>query len=277
MHSEAMLGEPCISESEVCLPCTASRVLGVTSPIPIDKRSYAAHLRLIRVPNDVIEEAKVGYVNLQIGKVDVDIGANLIGDTSKAFREAMSILSSGPKQTKKSNTAKSSAKPKLKWLYQLSTKGGTVSYQPKIKMKIPESDFQLRKGPEGFSFEILLESLGIKYGKYIFEKPTPPSVKPFCSLPESLRMHILLYLDDLTPLERVFSITKKKASTFLRTHALNKEMTKLSKSGALSTKKRVQIIQSEVGRRNEVMRQLQSLDIDSLEALLAMHHRSQKK
>ena len=84
-------------------------------------------------------------------------------------------------------------------------------------------------------------------------------------------MHILLYLDDLTPLERVFNIRmKKKSSAFLRSHAVNKKLTHVSSSarkGAYNQSK-------DIDRRNNALNRLHSIDTDSLEALLAMHDRS---
>ena len=136
-------------------------------------------------------------------------------------------------------------------------------------MKIPWSKFRLRSGSEGISFESVLHKLGIEYGTYMFERAKKPSIIPLCDLTESLRMHILLYLDDLTSLEKVLNIKKKKSSTFLRSHVINK---KLSNLGATLLKKTR--CQTEISRRNNVLGRLQSLDNDSLEALLAMHERS---
>jgi len=271
------------NRSDVNLPCTASRVLGLLSPTAIDERlnkSYAVHVRLIRsiVPMETIGDepassTNVGYVNLRTGMVDINIGATLLGDITSAFTNASSIILGGPKKAKLANKSKPKLKKKLKWLYQVSTTGGTLSYEPRIKMEIPESKFRVRKGSEGVSFETFLQKLGIEYGSYTFQQPTPPSILPLCSLPENLRMHVLLYLDDLAPLERVFNIKKKKSSPFLRSHAVTKKMAKLRASSA---KEKVNC-QTETRRRNNVLTRLRSLDTDYLEALLALHDVSRNK
>ena len=260
--------------NEVHLPFSAARVLGVHPFSAVDKQSnsYAAHMRFIRSDVPSILAPKVRYVNLQTGMVDVDLDATLSGDISTASSEAKSIIFGSGSSTKakksKSNTKSDSCDSHT--LIQVSTKGGTLSYKPKIKMKIPESKYRMRNGADsGTSFETFLRELRVEYGSYAFEQHTPPSIMHLCSLPESLRMHILLYLDDLTPLERVLHIKRRKSSAFLRSHAVNKSLTKL----ALSAKDMVHSQTDAIRRRNTVLSQLQSLDVDSLEALLAMHGR----
>mmetsp|Transcript_39976 Transcript_39976/g.96200 ORF Transcript_39976/g.96200 Transcript_39976/m.96200 type:complete len:1166 (+) Transcript_39976:187-3684(+) len=277
--------EPRGSEVEVRLPCTASRVLGVHSPTIVDKqpnKSYAVHTRLIQshVPKDAggkdsVSASNVGYVNLRMGAVDVDVNNILLSDISKTFSQTRSIFSSGLEKANQSGAKKNKQRSQgsSKWLYQVSTVGGTLSYQPRIKMKIPESKVQLRSGSGGLSFETFLQRLGIEYGPYSFEKPMAPSIIPLCSLPESSRMNILLYLDDLTSLEKLFNIKKKQSSAFLRCHAVSK---KLSKMGASSAKQKMSS-QTEANRRRNALARLQLLDIDSLEALLARHDRSHEK
>ena len=88
-------------------------------------------------------------------------------------------------------------------------------------------------------------------------------------------MHILLYLDDdLASLERVLNIKKKKkASAFLRGHAVNKKLSKLGVSASMKKIKAppVQTEEEEVLRRNNALNKLKSLDTDSLVALLSIH------
>ena len=273
-----------LSKTEVCLPNTASRVLGV----PSDKRSsklYAVHGRLLRsiAPKAAIDESqesnKVSHANLHLGMFEVDIENILLRDVSKAFNEAKSIIFvSGEKKTEQNRGPKKSSK----WLLHLSTTGGSLSYRPRIKAKIPVGSFQLRRGSEGLSLDTFLQRLGVEYGLYRFTQPTRPSLSPLCSLPESLRMHILVYLDDLTPLERVFNIkkTKKKnTSSFLRIHAINKKLAKLALiSQAEASSKNETRPQKNTIRRDNALNRLQSLDTESLEALLALHdsHRRNK-
>lgn len=270
--------EPHVSEGNVNhMPCTASRVLGVSYPL-ISEETCAVHARLIRsdFPKGPLGEetasaaSRVGYVNFKMGMVDVDIDNNFMNDVTKMSHEAISILFKSPK--KKKSVPKGDPTCSLKWLYQVSTVGGSLSYQPRIKMNIPNGTFRMRKRSEGYSFETLLQRLGIEYGSYAFDQPTAPSIVPLCSLPESLRMHILLYLDDLSSLEKVLTIkSKKKSSVFLRSHAVNKQLTKLGASSSLKMKLPCQ---TEASRRQNALSRLHDLDTDSLEKLLSMRERS---
>ena len=261
------------SEGEVLLPCTASRVLGVSYPTankPLT--SYAVLLRLIQsdFPEESASTSGVGYVNLRMGTVDIEVNDTLVGDISKASNEATSILFHSGSKTSDVEKPIHDSKSTLKWLCQVSTVGGTISYQPIIKMKIPWSKFRVMSGSEGISFESVLHKLGIEYGTYMFERAEKPSIIPLCDLSESLRMHILLYLDDLTSLEKVLNIKKKKSSAFLRSHVVNK---KLSNLGATLPTEKARC-PTKISRRNNALFRLESLDIDSLEALLAMHEHS---
>jgi hypothetical protein len=261
------------SEGEVLLPCTASRVLGVSYPTankPL--RSYAVLLRLFQsdFPKESASTSGVNYVNIRMGSVDIEVNDTLVGDISKASGEATSILFHGGSNTSDVEKPIHDSKSTLKWLCQVSTVGGTISYQPIIKMKIPWSKFRVRSGSEGISFESVLHKLGIEYGTYMFERAEKPSIIPLCDLTESLRMHILLYLDDLTSLEKVLKIKKKKSSAFLRSHVVNK---KLSNLGATQPMENTHC-STKIRRRNNALCRLESLDIDSLEALVAMHEHS---
>ncbi|KAL3756561.1 hypothetical protein ACHAWU_009955 [Discostella pseudostelligera] len=281
----AIAGSECKnSASEVPLPCTAARIIGVSQLLPNDERTTSAvHLRLIQSDfpgSDAGEKsvltARVGFVDLRMGVTDIDVDDKLIGDISGAINQATSILFPGPNASKAGNVEMSDkdSKGALNWLCHVSMEGGSFIYAPKVKMVIPESTFRLRMGPEGPSLESLLHGLSIEYGSYSFEKPTIPSIIPFCSLPETLRMHILLYIDELSPLEEVLNIKKKKSSLFLRSHALSKSLAMLPQSSLVTNKHRSI---SGISRRNLLLNRLQSLETESLEALLVLHTRSCKK
>ena len=272
---------PSVRSGKVILPCTAARVIGAAHLASKNQRtsnSYAFHLRLIQsdFPSTEVSQklnSKVSYVDLRMGLTNINVDDKLIGDVSDAIDEATSILFRGPNTTEiKGEIPDRDSKRALNWLCQVSMEGGIVSYTPHIRMVIPQSPLRLRMGPEGFSFETLLHSLSIEYGSYSFKKPTVPSIMLFCSLPESLRMHILLYLNDLSPLEEVLNVKMKKQSLFLRSHALSKRLASMSRSPlAEETRSTLKII-----RRNQLLDRLQSLETDTLETLLAMHMRSIK-
>ncbi|KAL9184406.1 hypothetical protein ACHAXT_002492 [Thalassiosira profunda] len=271
---------------DVQLPFAAARVLGVHSPT-LDQQSRssnAIHVRLIQsnIPKDgssINEAFMTRYADLTMGIIDVNVDASFLGDISKTVSAASAIFTGKEAKAKKRKaaTAKDSRTPK--WLLQVSTLGGSLSYRPRVKMQIPRcKGFQMRRDDAGFSFGAFFQALGIEYGAHSFEQPTPPSITPLCSLPESLRMHILLYLGagDLTALEKVFGTKqkKKRGPVFLRANALNHHISKLKPSFSRKDGARNQ---SESNRRSNAMHRLQDLDTESLEALLAMHDRSKSK
>lgn len=264
------------------LSCTASRVLGVSqlaSNYARASSSYAVRLRLIQsdfpssdASQQFARTSRIGYVNLQIGLTNIDVDDKLIGDISDAVNEATSILfpeenTSETKEVGSDNDTKGD----LNWLCQVSVAGGSVTYAPHIKLKIPGSTFRLRISPEGSFFETFLHCLSIEYGLYSFEKTTAPSILLFHTLPESSRMHILLYLNDLSPLEEVLNVKLKKQSLFLRSHALSKRLARPPLS--CSSSKKIGSTRVDI-RRDKLLKLLQSLDTDSLEDILAMHMKS---
>lgn len=259
------------------LPFTASRILDVAPPMVL-KTSYALHARMIRSSQD--NTGGINFVNLKVGMVDVDVDSSLSGDLSIAYSEAMRTLfkdskkksTENPKTTKSTDengdTNRDDTDSKAPWLLQVAVKGGNLSYRPKIQMSIPTNAvFIARSDINGFSVETLLNNLGVKYGSYLLEQPLPPSILHLCSLPESLRMHVLLYLDDLSSLEQVLGIKKKKASPFLRIHSISKKLTKLEARSKINNTHKVSGI-----RRDDLLKQLQLLDNDALGALLAVHN-----
>ena len=197
---------------------------------------------------------------------------SLIGGITSAVNETKLILL-GEKDAAETKPKKGKIAPpkKLKanplWLLQVATKGGNLSYQPLVKVKLPASRYQAKKGTDGFSLNTFLNGLGVEYGQSLLETPTPTSLAPISILPESIRLHILLYLDDLTPIEKALKIKrKKKTSAFLRSHAVNKKLSKLQPAF-----NRKIAVEEETHRRNDLLSRLQSLDVESLEALLAIH------
>jgi hypothetical protein len=239
--------------------------------------SYAVHARLIHrgapAPKDGSQRKQNGFFTLKTGTFDVDIHYDLIDSIISAVSEAAIILvgekEKAATKPSESNTASYKFKAKPFWLLQVVTKGGHLSYQSLVKVKLPASRYQATNGTAGFSLNTFLNGLGVEYGRSFLETPMPMSLAPLSVLPESLRLHILLYLNDLSPLEQALSIKrKKKTSAFLRSHAVSK---KLSKFQHTAFKRRMLSEKEEAYRRNDLLSQLQSLDVDSLEALLAIH------
>ena len=272
---------PRSGQNDVYVPSTASQILEVPLSSAFDggmESSYAAHARLIHRGGPKCDgklRKQNCFVTLKTGTFDVDVDHSLIGGITSAVNEAILILVGEKVKARTKPSGKKIAKLKAKplWLLQVATKGGNLSYQPLVKVKLPASRYQAKTGIDGFSLNTFINGLGVEYGQSLLETPRPTSLAPLSVLPESLRLHILLYLDDLTPLEKALEIKrKKKTSAFLRSHTVSKKLSRLQPP----SKRRISV-EEETHRRNEMLSRLQSLDVESLEALLAIHDSFPKK
>ena len=270
-------------QSDVCVPSTASQILEIPLSSAFDTgmdSSYALHARIIYREGPSYGRRRKnanGFVSLKTGAFDVDADHSLIDGITSAVNETNLIILGKDKPTTKAKEGNVASPKKAKadpiWLLQVATKGGNLSYQPLVKVKLPASRYQAKKGTDGFSLNTFLNGLGVEYGQSLLETQAPTSLAPLSVLPESLRLHILLYLDDLTPLEKALKIKrKKKTSAFLRSHTVSKKLSKLP-----SAFDRKISVQEEAYRRNDLLSRLQSLDVESLEALLAIHDSFPKK
>ncbi|KAL7478422.1 hypothetical protein ACHAW6_004184, partial [Cyclotella cf. meneghiniana] len=245
------------------LPFTASKVLDVSLPVVLD--TCAVHTRLIVCGSGKADERAIvssmpntAFVHVRAGSTNINVDSNLFIEMSSSATEAMLVLFPGSNEEKKTqNTTKQtndnkqcSSQNELSWLFQVSTKGGRVSYDRFIELNIPDTDFDGRIGPGGLSFDTCLEGICVKYG---LQKPSSPEQFPLCSLPETLRMHILVFIDDLSPLERVLNInSKKNVSVFLRSHAINKKLTTMKDC----CKKTVFKLKEKANRRETLLKRL---------------------
>ena len=260
------------SKHKFDLPFTASEMLGVSTPILSD--TYTVQTRLILCETSQINitgsnelVSSTGFVDLKAGTVTVDVNMSLFSEMTSSANEAIMTLFPfkpiGKKPVKK--PTKGSKKPS--WNFQVSTNGGRVSCYPVIEISIPDAKFSGKSGPEDFSFHTLLDGLGIKYGS---QKQQPLQQILLCALPETLRMHVLVFLDELTPLEEVLQISRKKgASIFLRSHAINKKLSSMNDAQKKATSK--PNANAIARRRDQLLKQLKELDDDDLESLLTMH------
>jgi hypothetical protein len=269
------------SQDNFRLPFTASKVLDVSLPVVLD--TCAVHTRLIMCGSgkadelgSVLSMPHTAFVNVRAGSTNINVDSNLFFEMSSSATEAMLVLFPGSTEEKKKeqNTTKPSfdntqcsSRKELSWLFRVSAKGGHVSYDPFIELNIPDTDFDGRIGPGGLSFDTFLKGVGVKYG---LQKQSSPQQFPLCSLPETLRMHILVFIDDLSPLERVLNInSKKNVSVFLRSHAINKKLTTMKDCRGKTVFKR----EENANRREILLKRLLELEDDALENLLTTHYK----
>jgi len=178
--------------------------------------------------------------------------------------------------------------------YTIQVDSGNISLPPLIEVKMPMSRFSgERSSVAGFSIESELGKLDFAYGA---KEPKPtrtssPLLPHIAGLPESVRMHILLCLKDLSPLELALNVKKEKNS-FRRIKAVDKAILKTAKkitrrmSKATGKKKlsgsgghhlsRTSLLDA-ADRRQRILTEIMKLDDGELTNLWSVHQRYQKK
>lgn len=279
---DAARDEGCPKQSESSILCTAARVLGIAVPVSADSRlnsASALQCKLISTRCGHNVSSRISYADVRLGKLVADLSNTLATNIAATVHESMTIISNEDRKTladansSQEKTDKTSPEPKShSMLLSVTTSGGTLYYRPKVRMTVPCSKVRIARGAQGLSIEnlrpILLDQFN--FGTYYFNRFDSSST---ClgSLPETLRMRILLFLGDLTPLEKALGVkSKRKTSMFIRSHAVNKNLTK---RGPKKTSERASLGETST-RRLALLSKLNALDTDSLEGLLAMHDRS---
>ena len=132
----------------------------------------------------------------------------------------------------------------------------------------------------GFSMETLIERAELSYGtsseKLVATANSAQgfSLRRLASLPEHIRLRILLFVEDLEPLERALSV-KQQSNSFLRCNAVNKGLGKIA--AKKSRKKAASAPEKKINRRQKLMNKLLTHDDDTLESLWANHQKKQRK
>ena len=282
---DAARDEDCPKQSERSILCTAARVLGIAVPASADSRLhsvFALQCKLIsmRCPSHPVS-SRVSYADVRLGKLVANLSNSIPTNIAATIQESLTIINNKDRKAlvdgnghhEKSDEARPEQPKSHSMLVSITTSGGTLAYSPKVQMTVPCSKVRLARGSaQGLSIEnlrpILLEQFN--FGTDHFNRSDNSSTS-LSSLPETLRMRILLFLGDLTPLEKALGVkSKRKTSMFIRSHAVNKN---LSKRGT----KKTSANEAQLGkstRRLALLTKLNALDTDSLEGLLAMHDRS---
>jgi hypothetical protein len=175
--------------------------------------------------------------------------------------------------------------------YAIQINSGKILLPPAIDMKLPLTRFSGERSSEsGIFFQTVLEKFELEFGsKCPKGGGRCLSLPQLAALPEMARMHILLCLKDLSPLEKAFYIKKEKNS-FRRIKAVDKGILKMAKKiakrDAKATKRRSGLSSSthdaqEAGnstnRRQKILTEIMKLDDEELAEMWSVHQRYQKK
>ena len=275
-------------------PTTACALLDVTPALESlayeSRERHGVQLRYLQVidkPETPKEKIRT-LVNCQVGPADINLSWPIKQTILDIKDEAMKSLLGIAKEGVTDPEAVDENQDKL-MQYRVQLGGGRVRLKPLIDIKLPLTRLAGDICPKtGFSIETLFDHVDLCYGQSSHKMiPTATSAKGFSlkkvlSLPERVRLRILLFVDDLDPLEKAFDV-KRQSSPFLRCNALNKALTqafvrKAAQNQKKSHKKKAEAdSKKKLNRRQELLNKILTLDDEALESLWATHHKKQKK
>jgi hypothetical protein len=292
-------------------PSTACALLGIPPPFETlffkKRERHGIQLRFISLaspldPTSVLKSlihVRLGFTTLNCPlaiRFDVfymvdEIMNNLVRGKKKA--NAVEAGTEDKKDTKGNGVSKEKSPqiPKSLMTYSIQIDSGKIQLPPFIDVKLPLTRFSGERSSEsGIFFETVLEKFEVAYGlRSPKRRGECLSLPQLAALPEMARMHILLCLKDLAPLEKAFSIKKEKNS-FRRIKAVDKGILrmakKVAKRNSKEDKKRSTSTSSSHGgqrasnfesRRQKILSEIMKLDDGELSELWSVHQRYQKK
>jgi hypothetical protein len=257
-------------------PSTAASLLDLSPPpeslLYQDRSRHALQLRYIAVldeSNDYSRSRKVAHVRL--GCVSAEIPFAVRNDITTVISESRETVL-GPTKPSNANLGRAVVDSTLK--YKVTAQSGNVLLTPLIQANFPlttvvgEISFRA-----GFSVQSFLTQVNAQFGQFSETRALDSglSLQQLANLPDNIRLRMLLFLEDLKPLEEALGI-QKTSNPFLRTRECNKGLVKHAKKQSRRRKqKRMNPVTT---RRQELMSELMSLDDDTLEFLLRNHRSS---
>jgi hypothetical protein len=184
-------------------------------------------------------------------------------------------------KTKKEETG---TKQKSRMMFTIQIDGGHVTLPPLVEIKLPMTRFSgERSSSAGLFVETFLDKFKFAYGMTeLVSKKGCPTLQQIASLPENVRMHILLCLKDLTPLEKALCLKHEK-NAFRRIKSVDKGILKVAKTLTTRDLKHNRLRKSSrssttpSNRRQEILSEIMSLDDTELSELWTVHQRYQRK
>jgi hypothetical protein len=169
-------------------------------------------------------------------------------------------------------------------VFTIQVDGGQILLPPLVGIKLPTTKFSgERSSSAGLFVETLLDKLDLTFGKTeAVPNKSRPTLRLLASLPENVRMHILLCLQDLKPLEQALNLKHEKNS-FRQIKSVDKGLLKAAKVLSKAESKRHHTRKSDLGstssnnRRQEILSEIMSLDDTELIELWTVHLRYQRK
>jgi hypothetical protein len=260
-------------------PNTAASLLDLSPPLESmvyeDRRRHALLLRYIAVldqSDDCSRSRRV--VHVRLGRVSADIPFAVRNDIMAVISECRETVL-GPPNSPQSSLGSAVVDSTLK--YKVTALSGNILLTPLIQANFPLTTVVGELSTRaGFSVQSFLNQVNAQFGQSseIWALDSGLSLQQLANLPDNIRLRMLLFLEDLKPLEEALGI-QKTSNPFLRTRECNKGIVKLARKQTRRNKQKQKKLVST--RRQELMNELMSLDDDTLESLLRNHQSSKGK
>ena len=227
---------------------------------------------------------EVGNVRREIMSTIFEQSATKDTDSAENERPNDQATESASSKSQKEDVPEA-PRPKSLMKYKIQIDSGAISLQPLISLNLPLTQLAGERSTEsGLFLESVLQRLQMSCGKV---DPSSTlhgkclSLQQVAALPESLRMRILLLLDDLGPLEEALEL-KKESNSFQQCRSVNKGLLKMakkvSKASKSSRRKHVRKAESSTNtRRHELMTEFLRLDDAELEEMWSSHQKNLRK
>lgn len=278
-------------------PSTAYALLGIPAPIETlhyeSRKRHAIQVRYITVSGDSMEELR-STLDLRLGAILIelpwttkdDVYAVISESNKSIFGASQATVASKqehrgedsdrePKKSASKKQVKQSKSSLMKCKIRID--GGRVNIHPVINLCLPPSTFFAEQSSSyGLFIETMLQRLEFAYGErgVVPKASKRGGLSLLAGLPEGVRLRILLFVNDLGPLETALSL-KRESNALLRFRSVNKGIVKVAKQSKSRRKKGRSRMSS--SQREEVLAELLSMDDTALQELWALHRSNTNK
>ena len=269
-------------------PSTAAAMLKLRPSMEsMDYESRERHgmqFRYISLASPLVPETAVkSTANVRVGRVNVAMSSAASSELSGIATEATNVLfkrdgrveasKEGRTTASKAGPTAQSAEPTL-MKYIVRIDGGGIRLDPNIRVALPELSFGGEQSSNsGLFLETVLQQVALEYGQRDAKSSSHRTMdlKHLAALPEKVRLRVLLFLKDLSPLEDALGV-KREANSFLRCRAVNRAIVRVAKKPRVGRRKKAKSFDAgHSSRRQELVREVLKLDDHTLASLLASH------
>lgn len=273
-------------------PSTAYALLGIPAPNETNhyksRERHALQIRFLSVSGDSTDELS-SSMHVRIGVTAIDMPWKTKDDIYSVISESnKSIFGTSPVADSEGDTSTRApatqtrtddSTPSRSSLMKckICIDGGRVSIPPMINLCLPPSTFFAEKSSSyGLFIETMLQRLEFAYGeRAVAPKSRRRGLSLFASLPEGVRLRVLLFVNDLGPLETALGLKHEK-NALLRYRSVNKGIVKVAARHSKTRRKKGKSRMS-ASQREEVLAELLSMDDTALQELWALHRSNAHK